>query len=139
MAVAVAEMERMTRHEPDFGRIQAMIDAGLEKHAARLQGMLTYRKLGPALGYSSALIGGIVTKHNRPEREVLIALADFFNDPREEWLEAGGFDVESLPRDRGFTTAERTVARWLTSLSVEDREALLRRATEEQHNLDGEV
>jgi len=98
-----------------------------------------YRRIGQATGYSVALIHNIVVKHSRPQREVLIALADYFDDPREEWLEAGGFDVESLPQDRGFTTDERTVARWLKALSAADRETLLRRAAEEQRHQDGDI
>jgi len=139
MALAVADLEKVARHEPNFERIRGLIDAGLERHRRRTDVTLTYRRLGPAIGYSSALINGIMTKGNRPEREVLVALADFFDDPRETWLEAGGFDIESLPKDRGFTTAERTVARWLKGLSDEDRMALLRRAAEEQRHQDGDI
>jgi len=133
MAVAVADLERSKRGEPDFSWLEARIVTGANRKG------LSLRQLGLALGYSHAAITEMLRFRKRSTRELLIALADYFDESREEWLEAGGFDVESLPQDRGFTTAERTVARWLKGLSEVDREALLRRAAEEQQFQDSDT
>jgi len=141
MALGVAEVGRVRRSEPDFVRLERMVRDALVRDGwmTTADNVIPYRRLGLAINYSHAAIYNVLVKHSRAQREMLIALADHFEESREEWQAAGGFDVEILPHDRGFTTAERTVARWLKGLSEEDREALLRRAAEEQRHQDGDI
>ncbi len=126
MAVAALEMERVKRGEPNFDRLEEKIRTGAQRKGVSLS------QLSLDLELSRATIPELLRFHKRPGRVLLVALADYFDESREEWQEIGGFDVESLPRDRGYTTQERTVARWLTSLSEEERRDVLRRADEER-------
>lgn len=119
MAVAWAEIERVKRGTPDFERLGERIRAGAARKGKSL------RELSLELGFSHATIPEMLRHRSKAGRDLLIAIADYFDESREEWQEMGGFDVENLPQDRGWTTAERTLARWLGGLSKEDREALL--------------
>lgn len=138
MALAVAELERIKRGAPDFERLERLVDAGLGRHLEQTGERVSRRHLGELVGFSPTLISDMLRLHKRTEREALTALADFFDDPREEWLEAAGFDVASLPRDRGYTTQERTVARLLGALSGEEKAALIKRLIEENRRADAE-
>lgn len=137
MALSVAEVERVRRSEPDFVRLEKMVKAALVKDGwmASEDDVIPYRRLGLAIKYSHAAIYNVLVKHSRAQREMLIALADHFNESREEWQAAGGYDVDSLPKDRGWTTVERELARWYESLTEEEKVAALREARDLQQRL----
>ncbi len=124
MAVAVMEMERTKRGIPDFDRLEARIRDG-----AQLKGT-SLRELSLDLGFSHATITEMLRHRSKAGRDVLIALADYFDESREEWQKMGGFDVQALPQDKGFTTAERTIARLFAALSEEDKAAFLHELAE---------
>jgi len=126
VAVAVADMERGKRGAPDFTRLGERIRSGAARKGKSL------RELSLDLGFSHATIPEMLRHQSKTGRDVLIALADYFDESREEWQEMGGFEVDALPRDRGYTTDERTVARWLASLSDDERRDILRRAAQER-------
>ncbi len=133
MIATVEKVSRTEPRKPEWGQLEARIRAGAERRGVSL------RQLGLAIGLSHAAVTEPIRFRRPMGRDLLIALADYFEESREEWQEMGGFDLEGLPQDRGFTTAERTVARWLKGLSDEDRTALLRRAAEEQRHQDGDI
>jgi len=137
MALSVAEVERVRRSEPDFVRLEKMVRLALVKDGWMASGddVIPYRRLGLAIKYSHAAIYNVLVKHSRAQREMLIALADHFNESREEWQAAGGYDVDSLPRDRGWTTVERELARWYESLTEDEKAAALHEARELQTRL----
>jgi len=130
MALSVAEVERVRRSEPDFARLEKMVRSALVKNGWMISedDVIPYRRLGLAIKYSHAAIYNVLVKQSRAQREMLIALADHFNESREEWQAAGGYDVDSLPRDRGWTTVERELARWYESLTEDEKAAALHEA-----------
>lgn len=128
MAIAMAEMTRQRRREPDFSRLRSLIDEGIQQYRDETGVLLTDRQLSLKINYSESAIYGIFSKGNRPNRELLISLADFFGGSREEWQEAGGYDVDNLPAGRGWRTEERDLAEWYASLSAEQKESALREA-----------
>ncbi len=132
MALAVAEVERVKRNAPDYQRLEKMVRESLvgKGWMASEDDAIPYRRLGVAINYSHAAVYNVLVKYSRPQREMLIALADFFDAPREAWQEAGGYDVERLPTDRGWTTVERELARWYDSLTDDQKGAALREARE---------
>jgi len=147
MALAVAEVGRVRRSEPDFARLERMVRDALVRDGwmTAADDVIPYRRLGLAINYSHAAIYNVLVKHSRAQREMLIALADHFDESREEWLEAGGYDVESLPQDRGWTTRERELARsfadvkngefqdwmeWFATLTPERKKLALRTSLE---------
>jgi len=121
MVVAVAEMVRQRRREPDFSALRRLINDAVRVYAEQHGVILTDRQLGLKLDYSEATIHGIFAKGNRPTRELLIALADLFHQSREEWQQAGGYDVDSLPWGRGWRTDERVLTEWYASLTEEEK------------------
>lgn len=130
VAVAVVEMERGKRGNPNFDRLEMRIREG-----AALKGK-SLRELSLDLGFSHATIPEMLRHRSKTGRDVLIALADYFNESREEWQEMGGFDVQALPQDKGFTTAERTIARLFAALSDEDKAAFLGELAEREQQAD---
>lgn len=129
MALAVADLEKPKRGDPDYPRLRAMVANGATRKGISL------RQLGLTIGFSHSVVTEFMRHDKKPQREVLIALADYFDESREDWQEAGGFDISDLPPGRGYTTEERTLARWLSSLSPEDREAVRQELQQERPRL----
>jgi len=132
MAVAVADLERVKREDPDYGLLVTLVDRGLDRMRLPDGKRMSDAQLGEDAGFSTAVIYDLRKHRKRPGRDLLIALADLFNDSREEWLAAGGYDIESLPQDRGFTTAERTIARLFAALSENDKAVFLQELAERE-------
>jgi hypothetical protein len=115
-------LDALRRREPDFGRLEELVGRGVERYEARTGERLTWRQIGPRINHSTALMSGMLVKHNRPGMDILRDLADLFDDQREPWLEAGGFDLSQVPTDRGYTTIERDLIRRWHALSARDRD-----------------
>lgn len=139
MAIGTAELERVKDDKPGYEHLERMI----RDRAARRG--ITLTQLSLDLHLSRSTIAEMLRHRSTPSRQFLIALADHFDESREEWQAAGGYSVDTLPQDRGWTTRERELARsfadvkngefqdwmeWFATLTPEQKKHALRTSLE---------